>query len=319
MAEQAQQAAEIATTRRPNRRCRSTFSYSITTDGALGATLRSHHAFTPGLLPNKGSHYLMDGHSRMDDSLPQLEWKRSFLICTSQLATVCSSLVFMTDKELKTQETAVARLVAILFGLPWLEIAADLWKVTRKLWHGLAHEGMYEVLEHEVTLELADPKGKRAIIRKRQKVRYLQNNIIAYQDQAWGDGRILVDYRCSPGIEADLYESGRKTNILISLREVKERGDIDEFNIQWEQQNGYLRPVEEWSSEISHRTKWLKLQIVFPTTRPPQKVLAGEYLTRRTKPLSQEDIRKLPDGRWIAVWETSKPRLHEQYALKWEW
>jgi hypothetical protein len=225
----------------------------------------------------------------------------------------------MSQKNLKAQETAVARWVTILFGFPWLEIAADLWKVTRKLWHGLAHEGMYEVLEHEVTLELADTKGKRAIVRKRQKVRYLQNNIIAYQDQAWGDGQILVDYRCSPGIEADRYESGRKTNILISLREVKERGEVDEFNIQWEQQNGYLRSIEEWGSEISHQTKWLKLQVIFPKMRPPQKVSLSEYLTRRTQPLPSEQIRKLPNGRWVVIWETDRPRLHEQYGFKWEW
>jgi len=31
-------------------------------------------------------------------------------------------------------------------------------------------------------------------------VRYLQDNVIAYRDQAWGDGEILVDYRCTPGI-----------------------------------------------------------------------------------------------------------------------
>jgi hypothetical protein len=178
---------------------------------------------------------------------------------------------------------------------------------------------MYEVLEHEVTLELMDAKGKRALVRKRQKVRYLQNNIIAYQDQAWGDGQILVNYRCSPGIEADRYESGRKTNILISLREVKERGEVDEFNIQWEQQNGYLRSVEEWGSEISHRTKWLKLQVIFPKMRPPQKVSLSEYLTRRTQPLPSEQIRKLPNGRWVVIWETDRPRLHEQYGFKWEW
>lgn len=225
----------------------------------------------------------------------------------------------MTEKNMKTQETAVARSVTILFGLPWLEIAAEVWKVMHKLWRGLAHEGMYEVLEHEVVLELLDGKGKRALVHKRQKVRYLQNNIIAYQDQAWGDGRILVNYQCSPGVVADRYESGHKTHLLISLREVKERDEVDEFNITWEQQNGYLRSVEEWSSAISHRTKWLKLQVIFPSSRPPQKVLIGEYLTRRTRPLPPDKLLKLADGRWAATWETSKPRLHEQYSLKWEW
>jgi hypothetical protein len=64
---------------------------------------------------------------------------------------------------------------------------------------------MYEVVEYESTLELQDRGGQRATFRKREKVRYLQNHIIAYQDQAWGDGEILLDYRCSPGKPVDRY------------------------------------------------------------------------------------------------------------------
>lgn len=223
---------------------------------------------------------------------------------------------YSTQRENKS---AAGTIIAALLGGPWLEITADLWKLGKKLWRGLADEGMYEVLEHDVVLELKDSKGKRALVRKLQKVRYRQNNIIAYQDQAWGDGRILVNYRCTPGFEADRYESGHKTQILISLREVKEKGEEDEFNIEWEHLNGFLKSVEEWGSEISHRTKALKLQVIFPKQRPPQQVFIVEHLRRRTTPLSQENIRKLPGGKWAATWEVTKPRLHEQYGFKWEW
>ncbi len=68
---------------------------------------------------------------------------------------------------------------------------AEGWKLFRHLWQGLADEGMYEVLEYESVLELKDKRGKRARFQKREKVRYRQNNIIAYQDHAWGDGEIL--------------------------------------------------------------------------------------------------------------------------------
>jgi hypothetical protein len=43
---------------------------------------------------------------------------------------------------------------------------------------------MYEVLEYESTPEPKDRGGKRASFKKREKVRYRQNSIIAYQDQA---------------------------------------------------------------------------------------------------------------------------------------
>lgn len=221
--------------------------------------------------------------------------------------------------EPKQNQTMTSSLLAALLGGPWLELVADLWKVGRKLWRGLADEGMYEVLEHEVVLELKDTKGKRALVCKRQKVRYLQNNIIAYQDQAWGDGQILVNYRCTPGVEADRYRAGRKTQILISLREVKEKGEEDEFNLEWEHLNGFTKPVEEWGSEVSHRTKSLQLQVIFPKRRPPKQISIVEHLRQRTTPLRQENIRKLPRGKWAATWEIEKPRLHEQYGFKWEW
>ena len=72
-------------------------------------------------------------------------------------------------------------LTAYLSGSPWLEVLAELWKLGRRLWRGLTEEGMYEVLEYEATLELKDDKGKHAHFHKRQKVRYLQSNIISYR------------------------------------------------------------------------------------------------------------------------------------------
>jgi hypothetical protein len=58
----------------------------------------------------------------------------------------------------------------------------------------------------------------------------LQDNIIAYHDQAWGDVDILLDYRCTPGMAVDRYRLGYKTYVLISRREVKSKGDVETFH-----------------------------------------------------------------------------------------
>jgi hypothetical protein len=218
-----------------------------------------------------------------------------------------------------TSDAVLDRMVAIVWALPWLEILAEVWKVGFKLWNGMAHEGMYEVLEHAVTLELQDKNGRRALVRKRQRVRYLQNNIIAYQDQAWGDGEILVNYRCSPGKVVDLYRPGQKTFLLISLRETKHRGDVDEFNIRWRMRNGFLRETELWGTEVNHKTKQLRIRVIFPRSRPPRRVWVIESLRRRKRRLGEKSQTRLRDGRWLVVWETQKPRLNEQYQLQWEW
>jgi hypothetical protein len=211
------------------------------------------------------------------------------------------------------------RLMNIIQYLPWIEIFIDLWRVGNKAIRGLSVEGMYEVLEYESTLELKDLKGKQAFFRKREKVRYLQENIIAYQDQAWGDGRILQNYRCTPGTPVDIYRPGKITYILVSLREVKNLGNIDEFNIEWGIVNGFVRANEIWETEVRHRTKIMKMRIIFPKGRPPLGVSLIENLRRRTSALDNKNITRLPDGRWQVQWQTNKPKLHESYILKWKW
>ena len=207
----------------------------------------------------------------------------------------------------------------ILSGLPWTDILANSFDLARQLWQHLSKRGLYEVLEYESTLELLDKRGEKARFKKRQKVRYLQDNIIAYQDQAWGDGEILLDYRCSPGIPVDRYRFGHKTYILISLREVKNRGDMDEFYIQRRIKKGFLRQQEQWETDISHTTRRVVVQIIFPMERPPLRVAWFENTRQRTTLVSDEHQRHLPDGRWLVSWETTKPRLHERYILKWAW
>jgi len=225
----------------------------------------------------------------------------------------------MADPQNNTRRSSADQWIGLVFSIPWLEVIAELYKLARKLWSGLANEGIYEVLEHESTLELLDRQGKRARFRKRQKVRYLQNNIIAYQDQGWSDGDGLLDYRCSPGAVVDQYRPGQKTYLLISLRENKQRGDLDEFHISWRLKDAFRRAEEQWETEVSHRTQQLLVRLIFPKARPPVRLWLSEYLRRRTRLLDDSARQRLPDGRWQVEWQTKNPRLHERYALKWEW
>lgn len=201
-------------------------------------------------------------------------------------------------------------------GLDWFELLGSLWKYGRKLMRGMANEGMYEVSEYEMNLVIHDQEGKKATYLKRQKVRYLQDYIAAIQDQAWGDGEILIDYRCFPGTPVDQYRQGHKTIILISLRKIKHKGDIDEFNMQWNMRDCFLHKTEEWVTAINHRTKRLKLNVTFPKGRPPTSVSLVEANRQHSKNL---ELKRLPDGKWKVTWEKDNPRLYEDYIIRWEW
>ena len=209
--------------------------------------------------------------------------------------------------------------LVLALDFPWFEFIGKLWNIGRKIIRGLASEGIYEVLDYECRLELKNKDGKNARIKKRQKIRYLQDYVTSYQDQAWGDGKILLNYRCSPGAPVDEYRLGHKTYKLISLREFRNKGDIDEFNIEWKMRRGFLKNTGFWGTAINHRTKRITIKVVFPKDRPPLHVSVTESNLRRTQVLGKESQQILPDGRSMIVWEYIRPRLYEDYVLRWEW
>jgi len=180
-------------------------------------------------------------------------------------------------------------------------------------------QGLYEVLEYESVLELKDAKGRLALLSKSQRVRFLQNNIIAYQDQAWGDGDIFADYQCSPGKAVDRYREGHRYHILISLRQAKQRGDIEVFNISRKLRNSFSKSIEEWQTEINHPTKDLSVSVVFPRSRPPKRLYLIAQNQNRSTVLGPETRHRLPDGREKVTCRINSPQLFEAYILQWEW
>jgi hypothetical protein len=179
--------------------------------------------------------------------------------------------------------------------------------------------GMYEVLDYETELELKDSKGRTAIFTKSQHVRFLQDNIIAYQDKAWGDGEIFANYECSPGVEVDRYRDGHRYNILISLRETKRRGEEETLLVKRTAHDGFTQDVEEFQTDIDHRTHHLTLKLVFPKSRLPTKVSITAQNTQITAKLDASNRHILPDGRHQYFWETDSPKLFEAYIFRWEW
>lgn len=179
--------------------------------------------------------------------------------------------------------------------------------------------GIYEVLAYEACLELHDARGERTVFHKRQRVRYRQDNIIAYQDMAWGDGQIFADYRCSPGVAVDRYREGHRYHILIALHQTRQRGDIDEFHLQRTILEGFMSATEDLQLEINHHTRRLKIEVIFPPERPPQRAWVLCQNAATTETLGRGAFYQRADGRHGLRWRTQRPRLYEAYILRWQW
>ena len=201
----------------------------------------------------------------------------------------------------------------------WFSLAIEAWRIIRRLLSRRVQEGVYEILDYDSVLELQDPQGEVAVFKRRQRVRFLQDNIIAYQDHAWGDGNILADYKCSPGAPVDHYQDGSRHNILISLQGTKNKGDVVDFNIERTVTGGFTKPNEWRQVLLQHRTRRLRIAVIFPRERPCQRATLTERNLNRTRVLGEDHFSLLPDGRQMLAWETTKPKLFEMYTLNWQW
>jgi hypothetical protein len=199
------------------------------------------------------------------------------------------------------------------------ELIGDLWQLARRVAALRQPDGLYEVLDYESRLVIHDTRGEKVTFHKRERVRFLQNNSIAYQDQAWGDGDIFAGYQCAPGVAVDKYREGHRTHVLISLRGTKNRGDVETFHIQRTIKGGFTQGVEDFQTEVNHVTRKLTLNIIFPKKRFPKAVTLIEQNTGRTQTLGAKHKLTLPDGRLQYRWKTQKPRLFEAYIVRWEW
>lgn len=200
----------------------------------------------------------------------------------------------------------------------WAKVILQGWQLLNKIFAEEA-VGLYEVLDFEHELELLDPHGHAAIYRKRETVRFLQDFVTAYQDQAWGLGNVFAEYKCSPGTPVDRYRDGHKWRVLISLRETKRRGETMKISID-RTVRGSFKGTTGWSeTEISHRTRRFIASVTFPKSRPSKTAHLIEQNAGRVTPIKPGNIQFLPDGRQRIFFESRKPVLFETYTLKWTW
>ncbi|MCB0112351.1 MAG: hypothetical protein KDE53_40785 [Caldilineaceae bacterium] len=204
-----------------------------------------------------------------------------------------------------------------LFSVSNLKAMFDLYQLIRQRLPG--NTDMYEILDYESTLELCDTKGATAIFQKRQRVKFLQNNIIAFEDYVWGDGDVLADYKCSPGVVADRYQEGDRWNILISLRETKNKGDITEFHIERLEKDTFLKADEWQQTEIRRKTRRLQMNIIFPKRRRCQRAVLMQRRHNRIQVLGPEHFHELPDGRQLLTWESKRIFPYDIFTIKWHW
>jgi hypothetical protein len=181
------------------------------------------------------------------------------------------------------------------------------------------YQALYEVLRYDARLELLDAKGTEALIEREQEIRFLQNGVVGIYDQVWGEGELFAEYQAEPGVVADRFTIGGRHITLISLREIKNRGDVLRLHVRRRIKRGWTKSDEWFETAVSHRTHLLRLAVVFPVERPPRQASLVEESTGSVTDLDRRHWQVDEQGRWVLVWRKRSPPLGETYLLRWSW
>ncbi len=221
--------------------------------------------------------------------------------------------------ETKNSPGMLLRRFLSYFSMSWLVLVFDFYQTLRRWLVSQQPKGIYEILAYDATLELLDNTGHVATFHKLQKVRFLQNNLIAFEDYAWGEGEIFHAYSVAPGKAVDFYQEGDRSNVLISLRETKHSGDIEDFRIDRTVIDGFTN-TEEWQQvEIRHYTHKVTIGVIFPHNRHCRHAQVLQRSRKQAADLGPEHFHDLPDGRQLVSWETQKVQPLEIFTLRWQW
>jgi TIR domain/Tetratricopeptide repeat len=183
----------------------------------------------------------------------------------------------------------------------------------------------YEIVEQDHEWDLVRPDGSLVLHRKRLRVRYL-NQAISVVDFAWGDGNLFAEYSCEPGRVVDQFVTDdRKLWVLISLGDVRRRGDEEVLTFRRAITDGFTNP-KEWIEADSLEGKHVSLKVVFPKGRPPEHV---EVTRDRPSPLgprgrtqrehfSPAALSDVSQRKVLEVQETSS-RRDRKLRIGWAW
>jgi hypothetical protein len=181
------------------------------------------------------------------------------------------------------------------------------------------YQALYEVRRFDATLEMLDAEGQTAVLERDQELCFLQDGVVGLYHQVWGEGELFDEYEVRPGVVADRFQLGSRHISLISLRQIKNRGDTLQLRIRRQIRGGWSDPEEWLELAVNHQTRRLRLTVIFPVKRPPQQAFVELQSTGTSRVLEPRRWQVDDQGRTVLTWQERQPVLGETYRLRWQW
>ncbi len=172
----------------------------------------------------------------------------------------------------------------------------------------------YEILDYRARLVLVDPQGHRAVFRRTQHIRFLQDGVSAILDHLWGDGVTLTQYRNTAGPIGESFRDQGTRHLVLDLKRPMGRGETLAFDVERTAMFGFTAADEWLETTIDHPIEQLTREIIFPKERPCRR--AELVVGGQVRPLA---LIRRPDGRSAVRIHIPHPQPDTPYTICWAW
>lgn len=175
----------------------------------------------------------------------------------------------------------------------------------------------YETLWLELVLDLQDERGERAVLQRRQRIRFLVDGGALVRELVWGEGEQLVRYHARGAHRLGVRPEGSRRAVLLDPELRPAAGDRLTLTSRRTIQGGFRGTSEYCEVYLERPTGRVELTVLFPTNRPPKAAQlvqgASGAVVRRLV------IRYQANGRALLRCRLHKPEPETIYGVRWSW
>ncbi len=209
--------------------------------------------------------------------------------------------------------------LAIILGAATLFLVAQL--LLYKAWVERTGGRNYEALTYKWEWDIDAPDGSHASLKKTMTVRYLSDTRVIAEMVRADNPPKFVNLKCTPGFIVDEFDAPGERWVIISLRGVRLRGQIETWDLERESLNAFRNPDEEWVSvDTPGLTRSLQMTVVLPPGRRCERAWVEQRSKHRHIELRPDtDIQTRAD-RTALVFSAIPPyRRDDRFTLRWQW
>jgi hypothetical protein len=175
----------------------------------------------------------------------------------------------------------------------------------------------YETLRLEIVLDLQDAQGHRAVLGRRQSVRFLVPDTGVVRDLVWGDGNQVAHYTAKGARRVLDRAEGSRHALLLGMDHRPMQGERITIASRRLIERGFLDSSEYCEVVVERPTEYLALTVLFPQNRPPHN--AQLVCSQSTGPTRKLGVRHRSSGRPFLKWSCRAPTQECVYSLRWSW